>query len=1227
MNVNAKDIAPDAPYFIYLDHLPDTEQMQVCRSSGNVIVKAGAGSGKTQTLATRYAYLVISKGLRVSEILTLTFTKAAAAEMYSRIYRTLSHFAECIQEDSEENKLYKQRAACAVSEFSDSHIQTLDSYCSEIVRKASNRYGIRPDFSLASSDGERQIKNAALEFVLKHRNNKAILALCKAGELEDLAEHLFAATIIHHTSIISDVTASGEGPFTASLEKQLAYVADIWNKAARQFADARESMADILKENEGKSAAFVQNLKIAFGKQEPDVNVTAANITDTAMPKQMADFVEYAASFNLKKVGIKNEEQKQAIDNVKAALTELSSAQSFVAQYGSIYVPIYKLLDTFLLQVNSQKRISGSLTFKDVGDLALKILREQEDIRRQENSSYAEIMIDEFQDDNNQNRDLLFEVAGLGTDRDNGSVRKAGLFFVGDEKQSIYKFRGADVSAFKNLETTLPDAQLCHISTNYRSSINLLRSFNRLFGGFATSSDVARECGSAKVFPDSVSAEQSFEATFNESARAKSKPGDSDDGTQSAFICLYSEPTEQDDTLLSKEEAEANFIAEQIERLHKEQKAAYKDMAILCKSRTNYTTLARLLLLHGVPYSFDMQQNIFAEAPVNDVYNFIRLCVYPSDTRALTAYLCSPFAGFTPPEAEEILALHAAQQASAFALQKQEQTLGSAGINTEQFLAAKHFYEAMRQDVLTQPLTQTVTRLWYGTGYRYSLYFNKSVRFLPDFVRERYRSSSSPLEEEYEMLFELARKTDADNKNAAWFVDQLNSLKHKTFGDDSADIDVKGIEYRMEARDAVQIMTIHQSKGLQFNYVFVTGCVSKTKERGGKTWVINTKDYGLDCGLAVIYGSKGENIFALTTKERTDAMRDAEFRRLVYVAVTRAIKAVYIVGTRAHATQKGDNHSMLEAICNQYWALSPESGNIFLPLKKEPPFDLVEIQPTERSSLYRGNAARELTPAEYEQLLGNIAAQYAHCQDNTPGAQEIAKLQLSPSSLERLAQESAPAASKGSSGECGYSDIDRIIKHTDTGHSDQDGNPVYKFGYNNFGTLFHSYMQAWANGAEEKFRIDDAVLEKLANEADAQILTTICKKMKDAFLASNCGKEAAEAKNNSREFRSELALKTKIGSYIVNGSVDLLYQNAPGGQYDYTIIDYKTDSCMDKTKYTGQLACYRETVARLLEIQDRNRIRCVLFFARFGKETELSAQELSAFPLGDGTFSAAAGQD
>ena len=206
-----------------LEHPLDENQYKALSATKNTVIAAGAGSGKTQVLATRFAWLVMTGQAKAEQILTLTFTNKAASEMYHRIYGTLKMYAEhkvCEQLTLEQQQLAKQ----ALESFSDVHIQTLDSYCAGIVRQCANRYGIKPDFVTGSSDGERQVKDMAFSYILQNAENPAVQTFSEPGKLQDFAEKVFAKILLEHTSLATEA-----GWFSDRLKHQTKEIVDAWN--------------------------------------------------------------------------------------------------------------------------------------------------------------------------------------------------------------------------------------------------------------------------------------------------------------------------------------------------------------------------------------------------------------------------------------------------------------------------------------------------------------------------------------------------------------------------------------------------------------------------------------------------------------------------------------------------------------------------------------------------------------------------------------------------------------------------------------------------------------------------------------------------------------------------------------------------------------------------------------------------------------------------------------
>ena len=185
--------------------LNNTEQENTVRMLKNACVSAGAGSGKTKVLATRYVYLVAKYGYMPSEILTLTFTNKAANEMYSRIYKSLVEYSERITEPKELANIKK-----AISEFQESKIQTLDSYCKALVSTNIHKFGISPDFSLDGKELEKAVKQKAVEFLLKNRKNPYLQFFMGTKNPETFAKEFFVDIVLYNSTICKPLDFEGD---------------------------------------------------------------------------------------------------------------------------------------------------------------------------------------------------------------------------------------------------------------------------------------------------------------------------------------------------------------------------------------------------------------------------------------------------------------------------------------------------------------------------------------------------------------------------------------------------------------------------------------------------------------------------------------------------------------------------------------------------------------------------------------------------------------------------------------------------------------------------------------------------------------------------------------------------------------------------------------------------------------------------------------------------------
>ncbi|MCR4790626.1 MAG: UvrD-helicase domain-containing protein [Treponemataceae bacterium] len=1191
-------------------HALDDQQYQVCTTiDENMVVAAGAGSGKTQVLASRFAFLIMEDESITdpSQILTLTFTNKAASEMYQRIYQILGKFADNLDDN---HKIQRERAKKALENFGGVHIQTLDSYCAQLVRQAANRYGINPKFTAGSKETDISVKSRAFEFLMQHKDDECIKKLVDTSELQKFAEDIFAEIVLEHSDLTSPEIYFSSPEF---LQKQRNEIAKAWNYFAlgndHKFVAYTEanndlyrlpSILDTFPQKPGSSNKNefekLEELKSAYNSlifpmsENPDQE-EMEKILDCK--PHVDKFINLIGSFSggQKFCGENGGKDKAIFTLFKGTSEMLTSKEyllsifSYIENYGYLK-SLYELLDEFKNQINQMKRISGNLSFRDISELALDILKNQKDIRSQEKAAYKKIMIDEFQDNNDKNKQLLFYISEQ-KDICNDSVlaenlEKGKLFFVGDEKQSIYKFRGAEVSVFNLLKEELKNQNQTLMTNNYRSKSSLLASFNLL---------------SKKIFEQTSSVREnpSYEAFFNKENEATSTieeiPEINKDNIRMHCCLLSSQEMEKykkTNEYLSTSEQTAFFIANKISNLATD--SDYSKYAILVKSRTNYDEITKWLRNFKIPYSEDQFDDVFADGPSNDIYNFLRLCVYPQDMTAKAAYLTSPFSGLSQYACREILIRESDSK-------ELESVLGD---EYPKYLAARDFFNNNRERFLRQNIADSVSELWYKTGYYHEVLLSNETAIF---------------NESHDYLFELARLVDQEGKGLGYFIDQL-AIERNNFRNKKADLNTKEFNYPLEKENAVKILTIHKSKGLEYDCVFVLGVLNHSNKKESSSF-----DFSQEEGLS--FTINGLNFFRLRDLLENRRLEIAEFRRLVYVAYTRAKKHVYFVGPiKAHKEDSNMDFNLIEkvifnneevtekieefdheAVDNESGKpLYPEKYEVAFPYQEGMPFDVSMIVPQTNSEAYK-NAEKINFRKLKDEKLEFLAPIYknAKIEEFTP-----AKLKkTSPSKLEVKIEKIGPEAPL-------FPELKEYI-HNDSASSDsekQEGSVTEEnqdfikdseFMANDFGTLVHKCLELYCQDENTDFDLNPEIQEcckKIEGKSKAKkAILEICHKMCENFSQS----EPYARLKSSSNFGMEYEFKMKLNSYILTGSIDLFYQNPDGS---YTIIDYKSDSNMNPEKYYNQQFCYRHALAALENI-DEDKIKCQLYFLRFPQDKAL----------------------
>ncbi len=1232
------------------------EQEKAVYQMNNAVVAAGAGSGKTFVLAQRYAHLILEKGFTVDQILTLTFTNKAAAEMYQRIYKTLYK----ISQEEPEN----ERANLAVKNFSEARIQTLDSYCTSILKNASRFYGIRPDFSVDDDECANQAYKLALPFLLNNRKNKAIIELISNSfSIEKIAQELFANTIIYHSNIAYPIN------FSSLLGKQIQITKDEWTKITQEIDSSIQQIIYKTENFEGKPINFIQALTEVFQNNifdkapEFDSLLEFFKSQDEISPinlelKNYLDKIILVLKIKLPG-NTKNEiaiELKEKVKELRIKFSKLCSIASFIANY-KIPELIYPLLNEFQNQFNEYKRNTGILTFADISHLAVEILINHPEIREVEKSSFKAIMIDEFQDDNQLQRDLLFLLAEK-KERNEKSIPEPEelcpdkLFFVGDEKQSIYKFRGADVSVFRKLKSELANNSNLSLITNYRSHPALIASFNSLFGGYDYPTSVEelenptkRNFDKASLFVNekqisenkNFSTVPDFEATYDW-VRPSTKDKDGNPIKISLepriHFSVFNSTSQDENTIenesekfyedLANAEIEAMFIAQKIKSFIDEKKYQSKDCAILFRSTTNQYLYEKHLRKLGIPYTSESVVGFFNESPINNIFYLLKVLVYPTDMVAYENLLFSPFVNLSQ-SGVNVCMIHASEKIKSsnnkiipekiLFTNEVENNLSEKDLSN--YRNGKKLFFELTEKLKTISVTEVISEIWYNFGQRYETLWCDTV---------------SLYAEMYDYLFEIAHQIEDSGLGLSDFVDKLETLKANN--ERLSDMDIP-----LEKPDAVKLMTIHKSKGLEFPVVFICGCSSRGKGDATNEIIYFDEEYGISLNTKCPkwFAQNEQNFFYIKSKDLNVLKREAELRRVLYVAITRAEKEVYLTGNFSinskikeklaeqftDFTNKNFSHNeLLEILDNlAIYKIEEKSKDIFNESQLVPtkyytnnsfmgfmlyvisawnkngdgiyppcPFVLesINVNPSEENIFEKRKSISK--------VIREVKCEYQNAQ--IIQTEQVEFGYVSPSSFHDDKNDFSKNSTEKKYFKNPQIEIDKVIQSFTNN----------EFGYDSFGTIAHAYAEGMFKKQQPNM---PSYLTQMLSEKQKAIIFEEAQNMAQRFYDSELGQLAQKSDWTKNEYDFKLLAKanSKIGNIefdsqkIIRGQIDLVFRN-PNKEEEYIIVDFKTDTEEIPEIHKNQLEIYRLAVSKF-KTTNLSNVKCYLFYFRSGNYTEI----------------------
>ena len=849
----------------------------------DILVSAAAGSGKTKTLSSK-VFKIINEGLIApSELLVLTFTKNAAHEMKSRIIKTFI--------DKKKFDLANEMKSC--------HIQTFDSFSLELVKKHSGRLNIADTISIVKDDIIRLKRLSLLDEVLNEyylNEFERITNLLKKYNsrddeitkkvIIDLAANLDKLPLSKKEEFINNYEANylSVDKFHDYMEKYINYYKGIMiDKILEAYINEDSGFAFVKTKGLYKSGniqTIIDYLKDTdnFKLDYKDLRFKDDSIQDLyklylrVLDMNPYEFLEFAHNLdsydelnNLPK-DAKSKANYKALRKLFVAerqdwnptfkeLIDLKDInelyEEFYEQKEDIYF-LFEIIKKVDMRLEDYKKISGSFTYNDISKFTYELLTKEEfsDIQEDLRNQFKYIMVDEYQDSNDYQESLIDSLLKLSE-----KGRRSHLFCVGDVKQSIYAFRNSKVELFRNRQARYssddPDNLVINMNYSYRSGEGLINDINYLFESY-----MRLDNGKIDYSIDSEKLHYDKE------------------------IDLYGLPYDNfkverlldkfDSSKIKEAKAIISDIKDKVEnhyQVYEKGKGLrdckYSDFCIIVRNKKGFMMYQKLFYENNIPLNVRLSDVITEIDPVitlQSIFSIINYFVNKADNvdiRHLFASLARNYIyEYNDEHLHEILL----------------DNTNEAIFNDKIMLDIKEFIKENKDNQFDTIFLNAIN------------YFNiiNKANLIGDLIDSVNKIES---------LYSLVLNQRENGEGLAEFVELFKIISKNK-------IDISG-ETNINNDNAVDMMTIHASKGLERKIVYLPTSFNKAGRDINKSDYLFSKEFGVilknylneaDCDTIL-------HKFHSTILDEKQEDKD-EYVRLLYVAFTRAENTCIIVGNK-----------------------------------------------------------------------------------------------------------------------------------------------------------------------------------------------------------------------------------------------------------------------------------------------------------------------------------------
>jgi ATP-dependent helicase/nuclease subunit A len=776
----------------------------VFRREVSVVLSSGAGCGKTHVLTQRYLAHLEEDGAEVSQLVAITFTDRAARQMRQRIRKELVKNLQAAESDAEAARWSEHLRGLETAQIS-----TIHAFCGTLLRQHAVEAGLDPRFDVLEDFLASNLEVQALT----DRLQRLLTADTPAGT--DLCELVLLYGWRPTVAAIAHLVRDGDAAaWSRWMQLPAAAIAAEWQQFARQELLPRYVRYLVAASPKIARCLWLLRTTPCVGpKMSANVQKLLEETPRLAEAPDLAaavtDLTEAAKVVGTEKAKAwPSEEAYQAIksafdgfrSDLPAKLQLFLETSENLAEAAEVGQRFLRVADEAARAYRQLKRRNGVVDFQDLLLMARDLLRDHQDIRERWQRRFRFLLIDELQDTDPVQMELVEHLTGAG-------LTGGKLFAVGDHAQSIYRFRGADVSLFQALRRRMPHEGRLGLTRNFRSQPAILDFANALFGPLPVGSQQSALTGTQysvlstqySALPTGLEDYEPLEA-FHEQLN----PGP-------CVEFLWS-PREEKENVTEARIREADWIARRIaamvanrEELVAQENATGRrlrpvrpgDVVLLFRAMSNVELYETALRKYGLNYYLVGGRAFFAQQEIYDLLNLLRALENPQDAVSLAGTLRSPFCCLSD-EALFVIGRHPEglwaglhDQAFWSRLPAEQQP------RAHRARASLNRWRSLKDRL---PIARLLGKVFEDSGYDAATQF--------EFLGDRKLANLWKLQD-------LARSFDRSGLfGMAEFIQRLGDLVRTQPREEQA-------ATQPENADVVRLMTIHQSKGLEFPVVFI----------------------------------------------------------------------------------------------------------------------------------------------------------------------------------------------------------------------------------------------------------------------------------------------------------------------------------------------------------------------------------------------------------------------